>query len=111
MEYIIISTNIVPEVQTVRLYQETMTHIIEQHPEVPFELPSLTNAITGAITSPTHVEISRQATYVFVDAESTNAAGDPLRVPVKVVEGTSGRIVTAYFATTTIVREIIWRRT
>jgi hypothetical protein len=98
-------------VRTVRLYEETIVYIIEGNPEVPFGLPSFTHAISGAITLPTHVEKSYGSSYVFVDSESTNASGDPLRVPVKLVEGTSGRVTTAFFATTRGPREIIWRRT
>jgi hypothetical protein len=111
MKFIVINTSVVPEITEVRLYKETMDHIVQEHPEVPFEIPCLRRAITDTIVLPTHVVKSYGTSYVFVDAETTNASGDPLRVPVKLVEGTSGRVRTAYFATTTTSPAIIWRRT
>src|ERR1700751_490928 len=111
MDFRVITTGIIAEITHVRLYDETIVHILEEHPEVPFSLPCLITAISDTITLPTHVEKSYGLSYVFVDAETTNAAGDPLRVPVKLVEGTTGRVRTAYFAAKEGLPEIIWRRT
>jgi hypothetical protein len=94
----------------IRLYDETIEHVIDEHPEVPIELPSIQEAVTKAVTAPTHVEGSYNNSVVFVDANTTNRSGDPLRVPVKHVRGTSGRIKSVYFASTSGERNIIWRR-
>jgi hypothetical protein len=110
-KYIVISTAIIDELTEVRLYDETVGHVKERHPEIPIELPSMTTATAGAIANPTHVEETYDQSYVFVDAETTNRSGDPLRVPVKVIEGTSGRVKTVYFASTEGERKIVWRRT
>jgi hypothetical protein len=94
----------------VRLYEETVEHILEEHPEVPVLLPVVQAAVEQAVVRPTHVEKSYGNSYVFVDQDSTNQAGDPLRVPVKVVGQGSGRVRTAYFATTTAPAIVVWRR-
>jgi hypothetical protein len=96
----------------VRLYDETIEHIKEEHQEVPIELPSMIHAIGTTITQPTHVESSYGGSFVFVDSRTTNASGDPFRVPVKPIAGTtSARIRTAYFATADVPEEqIVWRR-
>jgi hypothetical protein len=95
-----------------RLYDETIDHVAEGHPEIPIILPSLVTAVQGAITAPTLVENdpARPSAFVFVDEKTTNASGDPLRVPIKVIKGTSGLVKTFYFATSEGPRNIIWRR-
>ncbi len=111
--YFVIGTAVIPQVTQVRLYEETYAHIAE-HPEIGQILPHLpvmTDGLVKAISDPTHVEQSRPNAFVFVDETTTNAGGDPLRVPVKLIEGTSGLVKTAYFALTTGSAEIIWRRT
>lgn len=109
-EYTLIKTTVFTGVTEVRFYEETVGHIKEEHPEIPIELPSIHGSVEKCIVSPTHVEGSYGNSFVFVDAESTNASGDPLRVPVKIVEGTSARVKTAYFASTSGERNIVWRR-
>ncbi|RVG48074.1 hypothetical protein CN162_12560 [Sinorhizobium meliloti] len=106
----IIRTQVFSTVTDVRLYEETLNHIKEQHPEVPIELPSLMEALSTAIQAPTHVEASHTNSYVFVDSGSTNASGNPLRIPVKVIEGTSGLIKTAFFSDTLKPGTIVYRR-
>ena len=96
--------------EEIRLYEHTLEHIRQEHPEVPILLPMLQSAVESAVMRPTHVEQSYGNSYVFVDATSTNHSGDPLRVPVKAVTGTSGRVRTAYFASTTSARNVVWRR-
>lgn len=110
-DYRTIYTNVIPEVDTVRFYQETIVHVKAQHPEVPIELPCVDTAVSKAIAEPTHVESSYSNSFVFVDAGSTNRSGDPLRVPVKIIEGTtSARVKTVYFASTEADNNVIWRR-
>lgn len=82
----------------VRLYDETLDHVRSEHPEVPIELPSMLAAIESAIASPTVVEQSHSNSVVFMDTTTTNQSGDPLRIPVKLVTETSGRIKTVLFA-------------
>jgi hypothetical protein len=109
-KYITIWTYVLPTLDEVRLYADTNDHVKMQHPEIPAELPSIVNAVINAISNPTHVEKSHGGSVVFVDAATTNASGDPLRVPVKRVIGTSGRVRTFYFATASSAVDIIWRR-
>lgn len=110
MSYIVIRTGVLSNITDVRFYEETKDHIEKEHPEVPVYLPSISYAIASTIAYPTHVEESYSGSYVYVDDETTNASGDPLRVPVKLVEGTSARVRTAYFATTEGISNIVWRR-
>jgi hypothetical protein len=103
-------TRVIPAITSARLYEETIAHIRLRHPDFPIELPSLTAAIERAVANPTHVEKSYEDSYVFVDSNTVNRAGDPLRVPVKVVAGTSGRVKSAYFASVERPGSIIWTR-
>jgi hypothetical protein len=106
----IIETNVLPEMTHVRLYEETIDHVREEHPEIPAELPSILDAVTNAVQRPTHVERSYSNSVVFVDSDSTDGSGNPLRVPLKHVQEKSGRVKTFYFASTEDDPEIIWRR-
>ena len=106
-----IETNIVDTVETVRLYEETIADLKTKHPEIPVELPSIRQAVRNAVQNPTHVEQSSGESFVFVDSETTNRSGDPLKVPVKLIEDTSARVRTVYFASSTAERNIVWRRT
>lgn len=109
-EFVEYKSLVIPEIKFVRFYKDTFLHILENHPEVRIELPSVYGAIGKAIVDPSHVELSYGVSYVFVDFESVNRSGDPLRVPVKLVlpQG-SARVRTAYFATVAN-PAIIWRR-
>jgi hypothetical protein len=108
--YKLIKTTIIPAVTEVRFYTDTVEKIKEGHPEVPIELPSIMDAAEKAIVAPTHIETSYGNSYVYVDAESTNVSGDPLRVPVKMVTGSSARVKSVYFASTESEHNVIWRR-
>lgn len=107
--YKIIRTEVLSNVTEVHLYEETIEHVKSNHPEVPIELPSIDASVENAIVNPTHVEVSYNNSYVFVDANSTNSSGDPLRVPIKVVTGTSGRVKTIFFGTAAP-KPIVWTR-
>ncbi len=113
-DYTVIYTSIISSITEVRLYEETITHIKESHgddfarsPEFPF--PCILDAVGNAIMNPTQVELSYGNSFVYVDETSTSLAG-PLRVPVKLVSGTSGRVKSFYFATPSGPRAIIWRK-
>lgn len=108
-DFKIIATAVFSTVTEVRLYDETIEHIKEGHPEVPIELPSISAAVENTIVNPTHIEESHTNSYVFVDSLSTNSSGDPLRVPVKLVDGSSGVVKSAYFASTGV-KKIVWSK-
>lgn len=110
-DFLVIATSIIPEVTVVRLYEETTEHIKQNHPEVPVELPSIQYAIEKVISEPSRVERGHQNSYIYVHTGMTNRSGDPLRIPVRVVEGTSARVTTAFFATKLETEvDIVWRR-
>lgn len=111
-DYTRILTAAFPLVREVRLYRETLMHVMREHPEVPIELPSLTAAVERALQYPAYVELGHSNSYVFVDEGSTNRSGDPLRIPVKIISGASARVKTVYFAAAAgVPRTIVWRRT
>jgi len=103
-------SGILDVLKEVRFYDETIAHIEGNHPEVPINLPSLQLAVENAVSQPTHVEESYGNSVVFIDASSTNASGDPLRVPVKIVTEGTGRVKTVLFASSTASRKVLWRR-
>jgi hypothetical protein len=96
--YKVISTSVFSGLTLVRLYDETIEKVEIEHSEIPVRLRCIQAAVENAIIEPTHIERSYGHSYVYTDATTTNASGDPLRVPIKVVEGTSGRVKTFYFA-------------
>jgi hypothetical protein len=106
----IIVTVVPQHVTEVRLYDETIEHVREGHPEIPAEFPCITHAVKETIENPSHIEKSYSNSYVFVNDSSTNHSGDPLRVPIKIVEGTLGRVKTFFFATPDYEPEIVWRK-
>jgi hypothetical protein len=108
-QFKVIHTKVFPGVAEARIYQDTIKHIRKNHPEIPVELPSFQQAIENAIIYPSWIETSRPNTYVFVDKRSSNRSGDPLRVPVKIVFGTSGRVLTAFFASSPSQSVMLWR--
>ncbi len=94
------STDAVPEMSTVRLYAETVFHIIESHPEFGHELPSMIEQIGTTIVKPHKVIKSRNRSgesFVFSRADS-GPTGTGIFVPVKVVATGSGLVKTAYFS-------------
>lgn len=106
----VIYTGVLPVLTEVRLYDSAISHVRQEHPEVPIYLPCIFTAVQTAIIKPTHVEASYGNSVVFVDADTTDASGNPLRIPIKIVDGTSGRIKTFYFASTSGVRNVVWER-
>ena len=108
--YRLFSTSILPILNEVRLYDETIEHVWREHPEIPSEFLGIVDAVGTAVSNPTHVEQSHGNSVIFVDTMTTNRSGDPLRVPVKRVSGKSGRVRTFYFASPNTAGKIIWRR-
>ncbi|HVW73166.1 MAG TPA: hypothetical protein VHC39_05980 [Rhizomicrobium sp.] len=109
-DYKTISTTVTDVVTEVRFYTETVEHIKANHPEVPIELPCITGAIETCIVDPTYIEDSRNNSVVFVDEDSTNSEGYPLRIPIKRIEEKSGLLKTAFFGPTTENATIIYRK-
>ena len=99
--YAVFQTTVIPEVTLVRLYAETVGHATEGHADAVGVMPGIIQAVAieRAIADPSHVEKSYGNSYVYVDATTMNASGEPLRVPVKVIEGTSAMVKTYFFAT------------
>ena len=106
----IFTSAILPNVQQIFLSDDTWRHILEDHSI--FGLPCVEAAIGNAVTvSTTSVHQSRtnQRSVVFVDANSTNIHGEPLRVPVKIIGNNTGFITSAYFASSKSHGFEIWR--
>ncbi len=94
----------------VRLYDETWDHITTEHPEFKMELPLQRAALEDAVAKPTAIHASTtdpEKAVVFV-SESFTHLGDPVVVPVRHVEDTSGRVVAAYFSGSTYPGRILW---
>jgi hypothetical protein len=105
------TTTAFPLITQVRFYEETIDHIRDDHPEIPIDLPTLLHGVSNTLQNPSYIELgNRPNTYVYVDATSTNISGDPLRVPVKLIEGTSGLLKTTYFATPENSPTVLWTR-
>ena len=107
-KYIVIPTSAVAQLSEVRLYGETWTDKISvQHSEVA-ELGQA--AVVDTVANPTHVYDSHTnpgKALVFV-SETNTYLGKPLRVPVKIHSGTSGRVITAYVSGGTYSGARLW---
>jgi hypothetical protein len=117
VDYKVVTTSVIPLVVTqVRLYDDVFKHVKEHHGDEDFArspsfpLPCIVDAVGTAIMRPTFIEQKHDSSIVFVDTGSTNASGDPLRVAVKIVEGTSGRVRTFFFASSNASPNIIWSK-
>lgn len=104
-----ILTSVIPAITEVLLYEETIEHVIQNHPEFIL-LPSIIQAVEKTVVNPTSVFQRSASTFVYSDDETTNRSGDSLLVPVKVVQGTSARVRTFYFASTENFATVIWRK-
>ena len=96
-----IATSAIPEVQKVRIYDETWNHVLTDHGEPGHLLPYFEQAVNSAIAKPTSVHQSTtdpQKGFLFVTTEHTRN-GKPMAVAVRVVEGTSARMTSAVFRT------------
>ena len=109
-----IKVTCVPQVETVRFYEETRQHVLSEHEEISrtfIRLPSFDDAVDKALSGPTHVEQSYNNSYVFVDKESTNRDGVPLRVPVKMIaNSTSGYVKTVFFGTSEVEGRLVYQK-
>lgn len=96
----VLSTTSLSWVDSFLLADDTVSHILEQHPEFR-RLPSLFDAVERALQSPTEVfqSVTRpDDSLVFIDAGTTNSSGQPLRVPVGYESSSNvGWVRTSYF--------------
>jgi hypothetical protein len=108
---ITIETAVIPELQTIELYESTTDHIRERHPELSY--PTMEAAVIAAVSTTTtsvHASRTSKSSVIFVDSQTTNTSGDSLRVPVKIMGDGVGIIRTAYFSSVQSPGEVIWRR-
>lgn len=113
-EYRTVQVSCVPGLNEVRVYEETLQHVLENHPEISRTFvgaPSFNHAVDVTISDPTFVEKSYANSVVFVNESMTNWDGQPLRVPVKVLsEFQSGYMKTAFFGTTDAPGEFVYKK-
>lgn len=100
--YAVIDTNARPDITEVRLYEETIDHVKEAHAgQFPSDLPSIVGAVGDALRNPTETQDSYNNSVEYVDSNTLNANGHPLRVFVRRVDDTtSARLKTFFFAGT-----------
>jgi hypothetical protein len=99
-----------PQITEARLYDETVSHITEEHTEVRLQLPTVRAGFEQAIANPSRLYDSTTdpGKSVLLVSEALTFWGDPLHIPVKIVDGTSGRVKTAYFSSDTPGGELLW---
>lgn len=109
-QYTEIETGAINEVASVRVYDETIHHMGDAHPELRNFIPSLEFALHDTISRPTEVYAGNPPhTNAFKFRSSNHLhGGNPLVVAVKVVEGTSGLCKTAYFPSE-VTGSLVWR--
>lgn len=98
-------------VEKVDLYDSTLAHIEENHPEEARRLPEIISTIEGDATS-IHKSKTHPTAIIFVNENSTRESnGDPLRIPVKVYgENKPGIISTAYFSGSSDPGPVLWSK-
>jgi hypothetical protein len=109
-DYIHVSVIGPPQLTEARLYDETLEHIAQSHAEFQLQLPSQQTALVDAVANPTALYDSTTAPgkSVVLVSESFTHLDDPVHVAVKLVEGTSGRVQTAYFSSRTPGGRLLW---
>ena len=108
--YVVFASTARPEVTLVRLYNETIGHIEERHPEVL--VIAGTDGIAEVIHRPSRVLLGSpdpENAFVFV-SDNVTFGGASLYVPVKTVEGTSARVRTAYFRSDASLSQVLWEQ-
>jgi hypothetical protein len=94
----------------VRLYEETIGHIAEEHAEFRLQLPSQLEGLMNAIAAPmaVHVSTTDPVRSVVLVSECLTYSSDHVHVPVRIVSGTSGRVLTAYFSSGMYGGRLLW---
>ena len=99
-----------PGLTDVRLYDSTLEHIREEHSEFRLLLPSHVEGIKEGLSKPTAIHDSgtQAKSFVFVSNKFTNQDND-IHIAVRHVEGTSGRVQTAYFSSGPPTGTLLWK--
>lgn len=99
-----------PGLTRVRLYDSTLRHIAEEHAEFERQLPSLRLGLETAIANPIsiHDSTTDPGGSVVIASDAFTYFGDPVHIPIRMVAGTSGRVVTAYFASSVYSGRLLW---
>jgi hypothetical protein len=109
-----ISVTAVPGLNEVHIYDELHEHVKNQHQEISrtfLGTKSFEHAIESAISNPCRVYSSYNNSYLFVNEQTTNWAGYPICVPVKVVANTnSGYVKTVFFGTARRTERLVFQR-
>jgi hypothetical protein len=108
--FIIIPTTAISQVGEVRLYEQQLKVLLEKHPELalPFQTPR--ESISNTVAQPTHVYESATnpgGSFIYISTRNTYE-NNPLVVPIKVIDGTSGRVQTAYYSERTGGGALLW---
>jgi hypothetical protein len=110
----LIPVTAVPGLVEVRVYDELHEHVRNQHQEISrtfLDTESFEQAIESAISDPCLVYSSYNNSYLFVNEQTTNWAGHPICVPVKVVANSnSGYVKTVFFGTARQTKDLVFRR-
>jgi len=113
-DFRVVTVTCISQVTEVRVYEETAKHVLDRHPEISrtfVGIPTFDAAIDKALTDPTYVGRSHSNSYVFVDEDSTNWAGEPLRIPVKVFANTtSAHVKTVFFGTSEEGDDLVYKK-
>lgn len=107
--YVAIATTAIQEVSQVIVYDETIPHLGIGHPELRNLTVSLEHAIHDTISRPTEVYVSNPPHVNSYRFRSTDHlyGNNAMVVAVKVVEGTSARLTTAFF-TSQVTGALVW---
>jgi hypothetical protein len=99
-----------PGLTLVSLYHSTLQHIAEEHAEFKLQLPSLRLGLEMAIARPSSIfdSTTNPGGSVVIASNAITYFGAPVRIPIRLVEGTSGRVVTAYFDSSVYSGRLLW---
>lgn len=109
--YVVVETTAIAQIAQVRVYDETLPHLGEGHPELSHVIPSLEHAIHDTISQPSEVYESNPphvASYKY-RSENHSYGNNHMVVAVKVVEGTSALLKTVYFSSE-VKGTLVWRQ-
>ena len=99
-----------PGLTRVRLYDSTLQHIAEEHAEFQRQLPSLRLGLETAIANPISIfdSTTDPGGSVVIESDAFTYFGDPVHIPIRMVAGMSGRVVTAYFDSSVYSGRLLW---
>jgi hypothetical protein len=110
--YSVIPSTAVTTITQVHVYDSAVQHALDGHPEIgAFDIGPRA-VIEQAVANPSTIYDSRTdpgGSVVFVSTVNTYE-GNPLYVPIRIVSGTSARVTTAYFSSTTASGPVLWSK-